>query len=152
MDELEKKRRLGPATDEEVIGRLLKAAKPKQDAAREAALLDRIVAAAERTPRAVATAPQPAVSAVPPPKAQLHAVTPRRPSRTSSPSLLTNKESWSAAGLLAASLLIGFLAGQTTLTQTAMQRVAEASGVSLTAASQDVATVLAAAEHEDEDL
>lgn len=145
MDELEKKRRPGPATDEEVAGLLLKAAKPKQDAAREAALLDRIVAQAERTPRVVAAAPD-----VRPVAASI-ATLPARNVATRRPPLLSRNETWGAAGLLAASLLIGFFAGQTTLTQTTMQRVADASGVSLTPATQDIARVLAAAESEDDD-
>ena len=145
MDDLEKKRRLGPVTDEEVAGRLLHVAKPARDHAREAALLDRIVVQAERTPRVVVTAVErPSIAAVTSHLAQ-QAIAPRRPP------LLSRNETWGAAGLLAASLLVGFFAGQTTLTQTTMQRVAEASGVSLTSASQDIARVLASAEHEDDD-
>ena len=149
MDELEKKRCPGPATDEDIAGLLLKVAKPVRDTAREAALLDRIVAAAERMPRAVAAPDLRPVAAQD--IASRAAKTPPRFAALRRAPLLTRNESWGAVSLLAASLVIGFLAGQTTLTQTTMQQLADASGVSLTPATQDIARVLAAAEHEDDD-
>jgi hypothetical protein len=133
MSELEHKRRSGPATDAEIAGRLLAAAKPRVDAAREAALLDRIMATTERTPRlAVVTANTP-ITAAPPRRAG-----PRR-------------DMWAAAGALAASLVIGFIAGQMSLPRDAVYKMAEATGVSLSSATQDVAQGLAAAETGDDD-
>ena len=144
MSELEHKRRAGPASDAEIAGRLLAAAKPQGDAPREAALLERIVAAAERMPRLAAVAPAPStLGARPAADTKVAAL----PGRRTAP----RRDLWAAAGALAASLVIGFVAGQMALPNAAVHRLAEVSGVSLTSATHDVATVLASAEHGDDD-
>jgi hypothetical protein len=143
MSELEHKRRAGPASDAEIAGRLLSVAKPRADAAREAALLERIMTAAEHTPRlAVVTA----VSRQEP-HAEIVSAVVSLTQRRAGP----RRDLWAAAGALAASLVIGFIAGQMSLPHAAVLSVAEASGVSLSSATQDVATVLATAEHGDDD-
>ena len=64
--------------------------------------------------------------------------------------LARRRDLWTAASVLAASLVIGFVAGQTSLPNDAVHRVADASGVSLSA-SNDIAAVLTAAELGDDD-
>jgi hypothetical protein len=141
MTELDTKRLLGPLSDADVAGHLLAAAKPQADIALEAALLERIMAAAERTPRlaAVATLPKQQL----PMERALAVASARRGA--------SSRDLWKAASVLAASLVIGFVAGQSSLPHAAVHRVAEASGLSLASATHDVASVLAGAEHGDDD-
>ncbi len=129
----------GRGLDAEITGRLLALAKPPVDAAQEAALLERIVSAAARTPRlAVVTRPSPSTAATRP--------IARAPTTAR---VAARRDVWAAVGVLAASLIIGFVTGQTALPQATVFRVAEASGVTLV--SQDVAGLLATAEQEDDD-
>ncbi len=148
MSELEHKRRAGPATDAEVAGRLLAVAKPQGDAAREADLLERIMASAERTPRLASVAP---ASEAPKPRTEAVPAAATRVAPAFARRVAPRRDVWAAAGALAASLVIGLVAGQMSLPNAAVHRLAEVSGVSLTSATHDVATVLAAAEFGDDD-
>lgn len=157
MSENDQRRSVMPSSEAEVAQRLLAAAKPERDAAREAALLERIMAAAERTPRLVVVgAGQPVAAATATPAAVDHAPAVVRNVVASSRMPLRRaggrRDLWAATSVLAASLLIGFLAGQMSLPNAAVRSLAEASGVSFSSATQDAAQVLAAVEDEDEDL
>jgi hypothetical protein len=94
----------------------------------EAALLDRIVASAERVPRLVV------VSETLP------------PSRTPASTVLTPQRSRAVlarraglSGLLAASLLLGVLLGQTSVSEVAVASIEDVTGLALTTASLDLA-------------
>lgn len=159
MSENDQRRSVMPPSEAEVAQRLLAAAKPERDAAREAALLERIMAAAERTPRLVvvgAGQPVAAATETATPAAVDHAPAVVRNVVASSRMPLRRaggrRDLWAATSVLAASLLIGFLAGQMSLPNAAVRSLAEASGVSFSSATQDAAQVLAAVEDEDEDL
>ncbi len=145
MNELEHKRRTGLTSEAEVAGMLLGVAKPQPDTVRDTALLDRIMAVAERTPRLVAVSAEPKVLTLAPttPVANPIILARLRP--------VPRRDLWAAASVLAASLLIGFVAGQTSLPSATVFSVAEASGVSVLSATQDVATLLAGAELGDDD-
>jgi hypothetical protein len=145
MDDQEIKRSLAPTDDNAVIDQILRRAKPQPDLGREAALLDRIMRTAERTPRVVPTrgqthAPRPH-SAVSPTVAKSTA--PQRPR--------ANRDLWGSMGILAASLVIGIVAGQSSLSDRAVNGFEEATGFTLASASQDAAHTFALAETGDED-
>jgi hypothetical protein len=157
-------------TDAEIAGRLLAVAKPKTDLTRDAALLDRILAAAERTPRLApvskvqhAMHPDVPVDSRPAASVQPDRQTAARPEttrpETTRPGVMlpvparwtVRRDVWAAVSTLAASLVIGFVAGQTSLPHAAVHTMAEASGVSLTSAPIDIARMLASAELGDDD-
>ena len=131
-------------TDEAAaFDQLIAHAKPARDAARELALLDRIVAAAERSPRlaVVMTAPAPPVIARSEVKISPTQSKAQRPSR----------DWWGGAGIMAASLLIGIIAGQTTYSEQTVRGFEQATGIMLASASHDLAATLAFAEHGEDD-
>jgi hypothetical protein len=116
------------------IDRLLQLAKPAPDSTRE-----RIMAAAERTPRiAVVTSAPPLAPAVP-----TMPQTARMTQRLLGPAR-SHRDRWGAAGILAASLLVGVVAGQTSYSQQTVRRFEQATGLTLASASHDLALTLAA--------
>lgn len=148
-----------------VADALLRAAKPARDTLAEAALVDRIVAMAERTPRLAAGQP---LDVIPPPPMRTAsstniAFTPDAPHRSSPglPERLTGERpaaasgiftrrrsstvaapsrwrtSSGAAGLMAASLLVGFLLGQSPSGDDAMRGFEAATGLSVASVSLD---------------
>jgi hypothetical protein len=135
-----------PMTDATAaVDRLLAKTRPAHDAAREAALLDRIVAAAERTPRVIAATPAPS-------PARLHAQPPTPPPRSQPrPTLRSNRDWWGGAGILAASLLIGVIAGQTAYSEQSVRGFEAATGMTLASATTDLADTLASAEPAEDD-
>jgi hypothetical protein len=138
---------------DQALDRMLLAARPARDAARDAALLERILAAAERAPRiaAVTRAPlQPqfahAVTQAPVAvDAHIHA-----PGRTHR-ALRANRDWWGSAGIMAASLMIGIIAGQTTFSEQTVRGLEQVTGITLASATLDLASTLAAAEQGEDD-
>lgn len=133
----------GLTGDDAKLAALLQQVRPVPDAAREAALLDRIMAAADKSPRLVVVASTPAPAAV--------ATLPARPAVAPAVSRTrVRSDIWAAGGLLAASLVIGVFLGQSTYTETTVRRIEQATGVMLASVSQDFAQSISAAEDEDE--
>jgi hypothetical protein len=129
--------------DDAKLDALLRQARPATDAAREAALLDRIMAATEKGPRLVVTAAAPFATAAVAPPDLVPAAAPALGRRA-------RRDIWAAGSLLAASLVVGVFLGQSTYTETTVRRIEQATGVMLASVSQDLALSLASAEDEDE--
>lgn len=149
--------------DEEVAARLLALAKPVADPAREALLLDRIVTTAARTPR---LAPRLART-----EALPHDATPLVTGATAQPAAaprvmsagdvvpfvtprsrapIVRADVWKIASVLAASLVIGFMAGLSpSVSDRAVNTLEEATGLTFASLPQELAATLATAEHGD---
>ncbi len=129
--------------------RLLACAKPARDATRELVLLDRIVAAAERSPRlaAVMAGAAMASNTHPPVIARIEV----KPSATQRKVQRSSRDWWGGAGIMAASLLVGIIAGQSTFSEQTVRGFEQATGIVLASASQDLAATLAFAEHGEDD-
>jgi hypothetical protein len=130
--------------DDAKLDALLRQARPAADAAREAALLDRIMAATEKGPRLV-------VAAHSAPVATAAVASPDLvPAAAPALGRRARRDIWAAGSLLAASLVVGVFLGQSTYTETTVRRIEQATGVMLASVSQDLALSLASAEDEDE--
>jgi hypothetical protein len=133
--------------DDHALDAVLQQVKPHSDPQREADLLDRIMAAADKTPRIVAVA-TPSVAPVGPAAVRSgdaqRTVLPLRQRRT-------GNDLWRAAGLLAASLVVGVFLGQSPFGAHTARRIEQATGFVLASASQAAALSLASAELEDDD-
>jgi hypothetical protein len=133
-DDLDVKRPKIPPSDAEVTDRLLRIIRPTVDPAAEAARIDRIVAASARMPRLAAIE-----AAVPPRAASAHRLTAVLPS-PAQPAAVSPRPSRfathaGAAGLMAASLLVGVLLGQTSGAGEAVRGFEAATGWSVAAVS-----------------
>lgn len=150
-----KKSDRGLSREDAQLDAFLAAARPAADAAREAALLDRIMATAERTPRVIARAPAVAAGTVAAVNAPVPPTTPaslvvslaearaaRRP----------NRDRWAAGGLLAASLVAGLLLGQMPYAEQTVTRIEQVTGFTLASASNEIARAIAAVELDEDDL
>lgn len=126
----------------EALDRLLAMAAPKKAAADDALLADRIVAAAERTPRVVTGKPHAPVAA------------PKRAVSESAPGNVITFQRRTAFGrvfgsdlrrgfaVLAASLVLGLSIGQSGLMDRAVVGLEEITGVAIAPVTQDIAGVL----------
>jgi hypothetical protein len=123
---------------------LLRAARPAVDQAREAALLERIMAAAEKTPRLAVVVSEAAPSSVMTAKAVL--------ARPALPHHRARRDLWGAGGLLAASLVVGVMLGQSSLSHQTATRIEQATGLTLASASQEVARLLASVEFDEDEM
>lgn len=135
---------------------LMKAARPTADAAREAALLERILAAAEKTPRVVAgtneaprvvtdSAAIPAVSRNTQPDV-VDLATARAAARR------PRRDVWAAGGLLAASLVAGLMLGQLPYASETMTRIEQATGLSIASPTYEIARAIASIELDEDEL
>lgn len=162
----------GLSSEDVRLDRLLKAARPPRDAAREAALLDRIMASAGKAPRVVARTARPdavtALRVVPvapaaaPDAAALNAETAaplarpvaqppeRQPARSTVQR--SRRETWAASSLLAASLIVGLIAGQLSYTSETLTRLEQVTGLTLASASDEIDRTFATFDGEDDDL
>jgi hypothetical protein len=120
----------------EALDRALESA-PLPSLAREAALTDRIIAAARRSPRMVPVT-GPAAATADAPRAADNVVT-LPTSRTRGPWL--SRKTGGAAGLLAASLVLGVFLGLSSLSQSVVPALEEATGFKLGAGSRMMAQV-----------
>jgi hypothetical protein len=132
----------GLSAEDAKLDALLKAARPVSDAAREAALLDRIMAAAEKTPRLVSgpTAVAPVAPATA--KAAVVATTDvlrREPAAPVRLAVRPRRDFMMASGLLAASLVAGLLIGQMPYAAQTVTRIEQVTGFTLASASDEVA-------------
>jgi hypothetical protein len=120
----------------ECLDRVLARA-PLPTLAREAALAERILASARRSPRMV-----PAIAdAAPPPTRTAGGLAPNGALPTQ-PQWLTSKTAFgSAAGALAASLMLGLLIGLSSLSQSILPAVEQMTGFTLSTTSSAVAQV-----------
>jgi hypothetical protein len=131
---------------------LLKAARPVSGAAREAALLDRIMAAAEKTPRLVSrpaelpAAPAPATAVV----LAATTVLRREPPAPVRLAVRPRRDFMMASGLLAASLVAGLVIGQLPYAAQTVTRIEQATGYTLASASDEIAR--ASSEWDEDDL
>jgi hypothetical protein len=121
--------------DDAALDALLRQAKPQRDEGREAALLARIMATAEKTPRLVVATP----AVVAPAAARSLAL--RRPDR----------DIWRAAGIMAAALVVGVFLGQSSFGEQTARRIEQSTGFMLASAGNEAAYSLAALEADDDE-
>jgi hypothetical protein len=120
----------------EALERVLERA-PLPTLAGEAALAERIVAAARRSPRMVRTAKADASFPVAP--APDNVISLRR--LPAAPRWLTQSTFGGAAGAIAASLMLGIFIGHSSLSQIVLPAIEDLTGISLSSANASVAQV-----------
>jgi hypothetical protein len=123
-------------SEAEALDRVLERA-PLPSLAAESALAERIVAAARRSPRMVRTAKVDAGAAAVAEPGNVIAL-PRAPA---APRRLARSAFGGAAGVLAASLLLGIFIGNSSLSQSVLPAIEDMTGIRLTPASSTVAQI-----------